>query len=801
MWIKFSYFILRQRIPILIALSVLTLFMIFEMRNVKMNYEMYSVLPKTDSTYQKFEKFKRQFGQESSVLVIGLEGDELFTLKTFNSWLELCKKLENIDGVDEVLAIPTVANLSKNNSEKKFDLVKFFEEEPQSQEDLDSLLDTFFSYPFYRGLIYDEEKTIFLTALTLDRSRLDSKDRKELMDEILLYSEEFSKNNHIQIRYSGLPYIRSIQTSQISKEIELFIGLAALITAMILFLFFRSIRTVLFSMLVVMVGVIWAIGWMGIFEYKITMLTALIPPLIIVIGIPNSIFLLNKYHQEYKTHGNQIKALTRVIQKIGNAIFLTNFTTSLGIAAFIFTKSRVLIEFGIITSISIMSVFLLSITLIPIIYSFSKPPIERHTKHLENRWMALVIDKLILIVLNHRTKVYVVTCIIIGVSIAGILLIRTTGNISDDLPHESAVYKDLRYLEKHFNGVIPFEVMIDTKKNGRVMQIKNLKKIERLQSLLNEYDIFSKPISIVEGIKFSRQAFYNGNQKKYDLFNNQDKSFLAPYLSSKGENSKMLRSFVDSNKRITRIAVQVEDIGTGEMDTVLSELKPRIDSIFNAEDYNVTLTGTSVIFLEGTKYLVKNLFTSLIIAIVVISLLMAALFYSTRMVLVSLIPNIIPLVVTAGAMGFLDVPLKPSTILIFSIAFGISIDDTIHYLAKFRQELKLQNNTLSESVLSALRETGTSMIYTSVVLFFGFCVFTASDFGGTIALGMLVSFTLLVAMTSNLILLPSLLLSLDRRLTTKGFEDETFLNLLEGEDEDIDIDRLDVKKTDNSEDI
>lgn len=766
-----------------------------------MNYEMYSVLPKTDSTYQKFEKFKRQFGQESSVLVIGLEGDDLFTLKTFNSWIELCSKLESIDGVDEVLAIPTVANLSKNTSEKKFDLVDFFEKVPDTQEYLDSMLETFFTYPFYRGLIYDEEKTIFLTALTLDRNRLDSKDRKELMDEILMYSEAFSENNNIHIRYSGLPYIRSIQTSQISKEIELFIALAALITALILFLFFRSIRTVLFSMLVVMVGVIWAIGWMGIFEYKITMLTALIPPLIIVIGIPNSIFLLNKYHQEYKTHGNQIKALARVIQKIGNAIFLTNFTTSLGIAAFIFTKSRVLIEFGIITSIAIMSVFLLSITLIPIIYSFSKPPIERHTKHLENRWMALVIDKMMLIVLNHRTKVYIITCIIIGVSIAGILLIRTTGNISDDLPHDSAVYQDLRYLEKHFNGVIPFEVMIDTRKNGRAMQINNLKKIERLQSLLNEYDIFSKPVSIVEGIKFSRQAFYNGNPKKYDLFNNQDKSFLAPYLSSRGENSKMLRSFVDSTKRITRIAVQVEDIGTGEMDTVLSEIKPRIDSIFNPEDYDVTLTGTSVIFLEGTKYLVRNLFTSLLIAIVVISLLMAALFYSTRMVLVSLIPNVIPLIVTAGAMGFLDVPLKPSTILIFSIAFGISIDDTIHFLAKFRQELKTQNYTLSESAIVALRETGTSMIYTSVVLFFGFCVFTASDFGGTIALGMLVSFTLLVAMISNLILLPSLLLTLDRRLTTKGFEEEAFLNLLESEDEDIDVDSLDFKKSDNTGDI
>lgn len=779
MWIRFSSFILRQRIPIIIVMGIITAFMFFQAQKVQMTYEMYNILPSNDTTYKEFQLLKDRFGQESSVLVLGMEDDALLHLENFNKWYQLCEELKRVPGVDEVLALPTIGNLKKNKEEKRFEFINLFDEKPSSQEQLDSLVDVFKHMPFYKGLIYSDSSEVHISAVTLDKKYMDSKDRKEMMEAIDLHCTNFEQSTGIGIHYSGLPYIRSNNTTKIAQEIRLFIVLAVLITALIMFLFFRSVRSTIFSMMVVLVGVIWAIGWMGMLGYKMTMLTGLIPPLIIVIGIPNCIFLLNKYLQEYKKHGNQIKALSRVIEKIGNAIFLTNLTTSMGIGAFIFTKSRILVEFGVITSISIMSVFLLSITLIPIIFSFSKPPRERHTKHLEAKWMSVAISKMINIVLNHRKWVYLITGALLIISLYGITLIKTTGNISDDLPRHDKVYTDLKYFENHFNGVIPFEIMIDAKKKGKAMQVSTLKKIEKLEIVLGEYGLFSKPLSIVDGIKFSRQAFYNGAEHRYGLFTNQDKSFLAPYLIHKGENTKMLNAFVDSTRRIARVAVQMEDIGTEEMDVLIHSLRPKVDSIFNPEKYEVILTGTSVVFLEGTKYLVKNLFTSLLLAILVISILMAALFYSARMVLMSLIPNIIPLVFTAAAMGYFNIPLKPSTILIFSIAFGISIDDTIHYLAKFRQVLKAQNVPFKAAVLEALSETGISMIYSSVVLFFGFGVFTASDFGGTVALGFLVSFTLLIAMNANLLLLPSLLLSFDRRATAKALKHEVLLPILD----------------------
>ena len=808
MWIKFSGLVLRNRLTIIIALSIITIFMAYQATFVKMSYEMAQMLPTTDSTYIKFQNFTKKFqADSSSVLVIGTMDDDLYNLESFNAWYDLSHHLKTIEiemkegektvvrnGVKNVLSIPDALVLVKNKEERKFEMDSLFKKKPSSQEELDSILANFYNLPFYEGYLYNDTTGATLIAVSLDRKVLDSKYRVPLINRIDDEVKKFESKTGIDTHVSGLPYIRANSTSKVMDEIKLFILLAGLITATILLIFFRSFKAMMFSMVVVLTGVVWAVGVISLLGFKITLLTGLIPPLIIVIGIPNCIFLLNKYHSEYKNHGNQIKALSRVIQKVGNAIFLTNFTTSLGFATFIFTSSRILIEFGIVTSISIMCMFVLSIFLIPIIFSFQKPPKERHTKHLENRWMGFAINRLVQVVLQHRKVVYIIAVVIIGLSFYGMTRIETTGSISDDIPRNDQVFLDLKFFETHFNGVIPFEILIDTKKKGKVWNLSTLRRIDRLQDSLMTFEQFSKPVSIVEGVKFSMQAFYNGKESRYKLYNNQEKSFLASYLTKAEDDQSLLSNYVDSNKQVTRITTQMKDVGTIEMDELITAVRPKIDSIFPPKKYDVTLTGTSIVFIEGTKYLVRNLIVSLFLAVVVISLIMVFLFSSARMVLVSLIPNLFPLIVTAGAMGYFGIPIKPSTILIFSIAFGISVDDTIHYLAKYRQELKHHKLNLKEAVILALKETGISMIYTSIVLFFGFGVFTASDFGGTVALGLLVSFTLLVAMLANLILLPSMLLSLERAITTKAFEREALLEILD-EEEDIELNELEIRPT------
>jgi len=535
-------------------------------------------------------------------------------------------------------------------------------------------------------------------------------------------------------------------------------------------------------------------GTLALFDFKLTMLMGLIPPLIIVIGIPNCIFLLNKYHQEYILHGNRIKALQRVIVKIGNATFMTNCTTALGFFTFIFTKSDLLREFGVVASINIIWVFVLALCIIPIIFSYLPKPKERHTKHLEKRWVETVIGWLLSWVTNYRKSIYIITGIILLAGAYGISRIKATGNIVGDLPQDEQVVQDLKFFERNFNGVMPFEVLIE-KKEGRVTGDRTLRKIEKLQDVLAEHPEISKSLSIVDAVKFAKQSFYNGTPTKYSLIKGSEKSFIAPYLELQEEGKGVATLFLDSTRQITRVSAQVADIGTLEMKELIEEdIQPKIDEIFQEDKYKVNLTGTSVLYLKGTRYLVENLFISLLIAIAVIALLLAFLFRSIPMALISLVPNLIPLVFTAAVMGYFGIPIKPSTILVFSIVFGISIDDTIHYLAKYRQELKVQGWNLKQAILNAVEQTGVSMIYTSVILFFGFGMFTASQFGGTQALGILSSVTLLVAMLANLVLLPSLLMSWQKLIDIRSLK-EPLLQILD-EEEDIDLDNLKIDKQD-----
>jgi uncharacterized protein len=797
MWDKICSLILRQRLAILIILALLTAFMGYKGSQVQMSYEFAKLLPDNDSTLIEYNNFKKIFGEDGNAFVIGIKSPDFFTLKTFNAWHLIGNKVKSMDGVEDVLSIAHLFNLEKDTEKKRFDVVPIVKSLPQTQSEVDSLKQIILSLPFYKGSLYNQEAGTTLMAITLNREVLNSKAREKLIASIVKNIEEIAKENQLEVHYSGMPFIRTQVSIKVSREIRLFVLLSALITAVILFLFFRSWAPVVVSMLVVAVGVLWSLGTVVLFGYKITILLGLIPPLIIVIGIPNCVYLINKYHQEHKKHGNQALALTRIINKIGGATFLTNATTAIGFATFIFTSSSILIEFGYIAAVNVMIVFLLSLLLIPIIFSYLPPPKQKHVKHLENTWMLGLVDKLVYLVTGKRKQVYIGAVIVIGLAIFGITKIETTGNIADDVPRHDKLYTDLLFFEENFSGVMPFEVVIDTRKEGMAGQIPTLKKIEKLQDLIYSYPEFSRPLSIAEVVKFSKQAYYNGNEEMYTLPSDMEKSFLAPYLTTKteGGKDKILRSFMDSTKRYARVTSQMADIGTKEMQRIKDDIRPRIDSIFNPEKFDVQLTGNSVVFLKGTNYLVKNLILSLALAIFIISLLMAFLFMSARMVFISILPNFIPLLVTAGLMGYFGITIKPSTILVFSIAFGISVDDTIHYLAKYRQEIRHRRWDLKGSVLMALRESGMSMAYTSIILFFGFGIFAVSNFGGTVALGILVSITLIVAMFSNLVILPSLLLSLEKQTIIKAMN-EPLLQILD-EEEDIDINELSLPEKEN----
>lgn len=756
--------ILRNRIFLIVLLTLISLFFLFQARKVTFSYEPAVLVPKTDSVLIEFNKYREVFGEDANIVVIGVEDPEFFEKEHFLNWVDLTDSLKKLDGIKDVFSITEAFNIEKNTEERKFEILPFFNERPSSQEEVNEIKSLIHSLPFYRDVFYKAESHTYLILVTLERDKLISSARKDLISSVENTTNHFAENHDLKVHFSGLPFYRVRAGEILDREMYMFVMLAIIITAFLLYLFFRSFKVVFFSILIVMIGVVWAFGFMGMVGYHITILTAVIPPLIIVIGIPNSIFLLNKYHIEYRRHGNKIRALQRVIQKIGAATFLTNLTTAAGFGTFMLTSTKILREFGLVASVNIMGIYILSLCLIPIIFSYLPAPDKKHTKHLDNKLISGIVGFFEGLSNSRRTKTYVVTIIIVVLAIVGITMIKSTGYIVDDLPKNHKINKDLEYFEKQFSGLIPLEIKIDTKRKRGALAGPTLQYIDELQDSLAKYPELSKPVSIVEAVKFARQAFFNGAEHQYKLPSNTERNFILSYLGNFSDQSKIAGSFLDDESQITRVSYKVADVGSNRMQELEQEIKSEIAAIFPGEQYTITVTGTSILAAHGNKYLTKSLFTSLFIAIIVIALFMAWMFSSWEMVVISMIPNFIPLLITASFMGYFGIPIKPSTVLVFSIAFGISVDNTIHFLAKYRQELKATCFDIGRSVRFAIREAGISMLYTSIILFFGFGIFSLSSFGGTVALGVLVSFTLLVAVTSNLILLPSLLLTKEKNL-------------------------------------
>ena len=783
-WTRVSRIILKNRYLILILIAIITTLLVFQMKNMRFSYTEANLLPENHEVNIQYNKFLEIFGEEGNLILLAVKDSSVFTIDKFNAWNSLAKSFDSLPEVEFTLSIADVKKLKKDTKNRKFVLESIYEKKITSQEKVNSIKKELFEkLPFYDNLLYNKKTGTIQTAIYIDKEIVNTPVRKAFVfDKLIPIIDRFEKENNLDVRVSGMPYIRTINAQNIIDEIQLFVLGALFITGIIFFFFFRSYRATFITLLVVTIGVTWAFGFIGLFGYEITVLTALIPPLIIVIGVPNAVFLINKYQQEIKSHGHQAKALQRVISKIGNATLMTNITTASGFATFVFVKSQLLREFGILASINILSIFVLALLIIPIIYSFMEPPKKKHLNHLERRWMENVVDWMEKMVREQRIAIYITTVVIIILGIIGLYQIRVSGSLIEDMPKTKAFFKDIKFFENEFGGIMPLEILVDTKKEKGVMKLSTLKRMDKINEVIESFPELSKPVSIVNLVKYSKQAYYKGKPKYYQLPTSQEQNYIFEYTKNSDGNSNMLNNFVDSTGQFARITTFMKDIGTDKMNVIQERLSQIVKKEFPSERYNVSFTGKALVFLKGTNYLIGNLVFSLSLAILLISLFMAWMFRSFRMILISIIPNMLPLLITAGLMGFFGIPIKPSTILVFSIAFGISVDDTIHFLAKYRQELIASNWKIRKSVYAALRETGVSMFYTSIVLFFGFLVFTVSSFGGTIALGGLVSITLLLAMVSNLLLLPSLLLTFEDKIANKEVLKEPSITIIPQEE-------------------
>ncbi len=780
-WDKTARIILRNRILILLLIVAATVGLATQWQYMRFATSEVNLLPDGHPENLQYQEFLSQFGEEGNTIVLGVRDEAMGDPDTFHKWNILSRQLEAFPEVDFVLSTQNLQLLMRDKDKDEFVLKPLINSDSVlSKKALDSLSTILFEdLPFYEKLLFNKETKTIRTVVYLDKDLINTSVRKDfVLKDLKTLISDFEAESGLDVRVSGMPYIRTMNAQNIIDEIGSFILAALLVTSLIFFFFFRSFRATFISICVVVIGVMWAFGTLGLLRYEITVLTALIPPVIIVIGIPNCIFLINKYQQEVNKHGNQAKSLQRVITKIGNATLMTNVTTAAGFATFIITDSTLLTEFGIVASLNILGIFILSLLIIPIVSRIMPLPKTKHLKHLNKKWIDGFVNWMERMVRHHRIAVYFVSIALLVASVIGIYQIEISGSPIEDMPKKSEFVEDIRFFESEFDGIMPVEVVINTNQRNGVLKPATLRRMDQLDAYIEETPELSRPVSVVNLVKYSKQAFYNGIPKYYQLPTSQESNFILNIARKSKDNGNLLKSFVDSSGQVARMTTYMRDVKTDRMEDIEAGLLQEISKVFPADRYDVFLTGKALLFLKGTKYLVRNLLMSLGLAILLIALFIAYLFRSFRMIVISLIPNVLPLIITAGIMGFVGVPIKPSTILVFSIAFGISVDDTIHFLAKYRQELATHHWRIQKSVYASLRETGVSMFYTSIVLFFGFSVFIISNFGGTVALGALVSATLLFAMLANLILLPSLLLSLEKSIANKKTLKEPQIDIL-----------------------
>ncbi|MFZ1264372.1 MAG: MMPL family transporter, partial [Chitinophagaceae bacterium] len=580
MWQKLGRFILKYRLPLLLILAGLSVFMAYHASKVELSYDFSRAIPINNPKYKAYQEFRKKFGEDGNLLVIGIQTDKLFTEKIFNAYASLQRSLKKVKGVDDVIGIPTAINLVKIPETEKLKADTIFSDRALTQAEIDTGAAVFLNLPFYQHLLYNPSTHAWMMGVRINRDLMASKDRIGIVHTIGNLADEFGKENNLIVYKSGLPHIRTELSVRIVKEMRMFIFASILLSALILLLFFRSLSAMWLSLTVVMLGVIWSFATIQMMGYKISILNALIPPLIVVIGIPNCIYFLNKFHTSYNETGDKKKSLVMMVDRMGVVTLFCNLAAAIGFAVFALTQSQILKEFGIVAGINIIALFFISLIFIPAVLSFLPAPKSRHTRYLENPGLKRWLDRLERWSLNHRKFIYGISILIVAISITGIFKLKTLGYIVDDLPKTYKLYTDLRFFESNFKGVMPLEIVVDTKeKRGVSRNFNNLIRIDSLSKFLSTIPDIARPLSITEGLKFAKQAFFDGDSNSYSMPSEFDLPALSQYLSMKGDSgnltnsfAKLVATFMDSEKQQARISVSMADVGSKRLPKILDSI-------------------------------------------------------------------------------------------------------------------------------------------------------------------------------------------------------------------------------------
>ncbi len=786
MWLRIADFILKYRLPLLIAVASISIgLFIYAVPRITFSQEFISVVPEDDEDYQAYQQFRKTFGEDGGSIIAVLEGDGARKYEALNDLQDYVDYFKSQEGIANAFAPTTVPMMSVDGNAGRFEVRPATNKPLKNQKQADRLIRKLKKEPFYQGLLFGNEKEDIVVVVTLTKEVLATLEKHPLIAEVLQKMEALGEKHGFEPHFAGVPYVRTFMFTRLPLELSIFMGVALLFTGITLFLFYRQWAAVVVPVVLLMMSAISTLGYLAITGGVLQILNALLPPLIIILGVPPCIYMLSEYQQEFRVTGDKREALRQMVRKLGLVTFMIMGNTALSFFFLAFTEINLLQQMGLVAFASIMTTYVFTLVVITAVFSYLPAPSTKKLKHLDSKYLNRFLDSLYFLVMKRRKYVWIGTAVVVvAMAIGAALYLRPEFYILDDIPQSDKIYKDLQYVEDKFDGAMPFEIVIDTKRKGGATKLRNLRQVNKLQRKIEQYPEISRTVSLVDVLKWGRQALMMGDRSAYQLPIREEYDFIQVYAAeskdyttkAKGakqnaaEGGMMGAQLTDSTKQKLRITGFVRDIGASKMPELISRVEADMDSIFSKvknPKHRMTgeVTGTSKIFLKTNKYLLDNLRITLIATLIIVCFQMFYLFKSWRIMLIAVAANLVPLLFTAGFMGFTGIPLKPSTMLIFQLSFSIAVDDCIHYLSMYRHERKT-GASVQNAAGRTIRHTGLSIIYTSVVLFMGFMVFVPSAFGTTKYLGLLTAVTLMIAMFINLILVPALLMSFD----TKKFD-------------------------------
>jgi len=737
--------ILNHPKVILSILAAITLVLGTFLPKVKMDFSIEQLFSQNDPVINRFLNFREEFDGVDNRIFLLYESDDPFSYKN----LELNKKMvyafENIEGVSKVTSLTNIELFTEGG---EYLLSPVYENIPKSIDSLNIAKERIISSDLLKNYLISEDGKV--AAILIEVS--DSFNEHESRESIVKQIDELQLGTDWTWHQTGLPIIRTRYVQyMIADNITFLIPVLSMLI-LLLSLLFRSLVGLALPLIVVLLTIIWTLGFMTATGITINIISYIIPTLLMVVGISDSVHFLVKYYKTLHLLGDKREALTQSLQKIGTAIFLTSITTAIGFGALSMVNIEIVKEFGIFTAMGVFFAFIITVLFIPsslmLLGKTPKTKLEAYSRG----YRVKIVKKLITIVRGHPKKIIFTGITITIIGFFGALQINPHSKLLDDLRPGNTLLEDMRLAEDRMGSVLPVEIIITVDENENFQDIQDVAVIsftDELASYISKIPEIGKVVSVSDYLKAINQAMNDG-----------DKSFYQVPLSREIISQYMLlydsefNSLINSDLTKLRIASQIKDIDSRRSAEIEKELNTYIASVI-PEGISAEVTGTAFLALRTNNYLVKNLLGSFLVALIIITFLMIVLFRSVKMAFISILPNIIPMMVMAAVLGFLQIPLRPATAMTFAVAFGIAVDDTLHYLIRYRMELSKQHYRQAND--STMLGTGIAMMSTTAILSAGFLVLILSQFTPTVEFGMLSVITIVTALIGDLTFLPALL--------------------------------------------